>query len=113
MFLIVASTSATAATFVVKPSVLCRRASETKINSTSFFFFQAEDGIRDADVTGVQTCALPIWFIPDLKRRLIDENLPIPFRLSFISPADDSKFIGVLKRLNQKFNHGRFSGTSC
>src|SRR5690554_3967085 len=24
-------------------------------------FFQAEDGIRDADVTGVQTCALPIW----------------------------------------------------
>src|SRR5215813_10850887 len=25
-----------------------------------FFVFQAEDGIRDADVTGVQTCALPI-----------------------------------------------------
>src|SRR4029077_5618445 len=27
-----------------------------------FFFFQAEDGIRDSSVTGVQTCALPIWF---------------------------------------------------
>src|SRR5437879_6673308 len=27
---------------------------------TSFFFFQAEDGIRDTSVTGVQTCALPI-----------------------------------------------------
>src|SRR6266699_944071 len=27
-----------------------------------FVFFQAEDGIRDADVTGVQTCALPISF---------------------------------------------------
>src|SRR5215204_1538699 len=26
-----------------------------------FFFFQAEDGIRDHCVTGVQTCALPIW----------------------------------------------------
>src|SRR6266850_4625693 len=26
----------------------------------SFFFFQAEDGIRDYKVTGVQTCALPI-----------------------------------------------------
>src|SRR5882762_10841317 len=26
-----------------------------------FFFFQAEDGIRDSSVTGVQTCALPIW----------------------------------------------------
>src|SRR5256885_5541946 len=33
-----------------------------------FFFFQAEDGIRDYKVTGVQTCALPIW--PDV--RLID-----------------------------------------
>src|SRR3989441_13315577 len=28
--------------------------------SCSFFFFQAEDGIRDKLVTGVQTCALPI-----------------------------------------------------
>src|SRR3989442_14554114 len=28
---------------------------------TWIFFFQAEDGIRDADVTGVQTCALPIF----------------------------------------------------
>src|SRR5690606_40189591 len=27
-----------------------------------FFFFQAEDGIRDFHVTGVQTCALPISF---------------------------------------------------
>src|SRR5207249_8130939 len=27
-----------------------------------FFFFQAEDGIRDRNVTGVQTCALPISF---------------------------------------------------
>src|SRR5207248_6724103 len=26
-----------------------------------FFFFQAEDGIRDRTVTGVQTCALPIY----------------------------------------------------
>src|SRR5258707_5955420 len=26
-----------------------------------FCFFQAEDGIRDIGVTGVQTCALPIW----------------------------------------------------
>src|SRR6266542_6712261 len=29
----------------------------------AFFFFQAEDGIRDATVTGVQTCALPIYFL--------------------------------------------------
>src|SRR5256885_2856393 len=30
-----------------------------------FFFFQAEDGIRDYKVTGVQTCALPICFTVD------------------------------------------------
>ena len=31
-----------------------------------FFFFQAEDGIRDYDVTGVQTCALPISVLTPL-----------------------------------------------
>src|SRR2546429_3597970 len=31
-----------------------------------FFFFQAEDGIRDVAVTGVQTCALPIWEVPGI-----------------------------------------------
>src|SRR5256886_11066149 len=35
-----------------------RRCSTTA--RTKFFFFQAEDGIRDLTVTGVQTCALPI-----------------------------------------------------
>src|SRR5207302_7574877 len=32
----------------------------SEINLCLFFFFQAEDGIRDFHVTGVQTCALPI-----------------------------------------------------
>src|SRR5260221_5059914 len=32
-----------------------------KVIVVSFFFFQAEDGIRDHCVTGVQTCALPIY----------------------------------------------------
>src|SRR5438046_10220453 len=38
-----------------------------------FFFFQAEDGIRDWSVTGVQTCALPIyisqWWADHVSRR--------------------------------------------
>src|SRR5256886_10948233 len=38
--------------------VLVRGAVE---NIVCFFFFQAEDGIRDLTVTGVQTCALPIF----------------------------------------------------
>src|SRR3989449_11398163 len=32
-----------------------------------FFFFQAEDGIRDVAVTGVQTCALPICYYRHFK----------------------------------------------
>src|SRR2546430_6153744 len=32
-----------------------------------FFFFQAEDGIRDLTVTGVQTCALPILGAPPVQ----------------------------------------------
>src|SRR5437762_2705186 len=47
-----------------------------------FFFFQAEDGIRDTSVTGVQTCALPISGDYDqrrslllvLHRRIVDRN---------------------------------------
>src|SRR5260370_12468950 len=31
------------------------------VSASEIFFFQAEDGIRDSSVTGVQTCALPIW----------------------------------------------------
>src|SRR5439155_18456911 len=36
----------------------------TAVVSFFFFFFQAEDGIRDGHVTGVQTCALPILPAP-------------------------------------------------
>src|SRR6478736_7908487 len=37
-----------------------------------FFFFQAEDGIRDLTVTGVQTCALPI--LPGTPRRIVSNT---------------------------------------
>src|SRR2546426_8864446 len=40
-----------------------------------FFFFQAEDGIRDYKVTGVQTCALPISR-PSPGERLLEAQLP-------------------------------------
>src|SRR5690349_22749077 len=39
-----------------------------------FFFFQAEDGIRDLYVTGVQTCALPILLL-GLKGQLSELEL--------------------------------------
>src|SRR5215467_15619697 len=37
--------------------------------SVFFFFFQAEDGIRDYKVTGVQTCALPISVAAGTRKR--------------------------------------------
>src|SRR5437773_2991828 len=42
-----------------KPTVSTDAGSATGVSIT-YFFFPAEDGIRDRDVTGVQTCALPI-----------------------------------------------------
>src|SRR5437870_9568926 len=46
-----------------------------------FFFFQAEDGIRDGHVTGVQTCALPIF----------------TFTADIGGERDDLAAVGVLK----------------
>src|SRR6266513_4218840 len=43
-----------------------------------FFFFQAEDGIRDRNVTGVQTCALPIWLgDAEAAARVADGDRPV------------------------------------
>src|SRR6478735_12543311 len=48
------------------------------MNSNWFFFFQAEDGIRDYKVTGVQTCALPICRA-QVQERSFYELLPVAF----------------------------------
>src|SRR5256885_12262392 len=48
-----------------------------------FFFFQAEDGIRDYKVTGVQTCALPIsraGWLGRAPRRTCPQRSPCPGR---------------------------------
>src|SRR5260370_7376523 len=42
-----------------------------------FFFFQAEDGIRDSSVTGVQTCALPILRIVSTRLRIGAKHIEI------------------------------------
>src|SRR5690625_3446051 len=45
------------------------------VYSVFFFFFQAEDGIRDGHVTGVQTCALPILRILEGRHARMVERL--------------------------------------
>src|SRR5206468_8970810 len=56
------------------------------------FFFQAEDGIRDLIVTGVQTCALPIWSRPTDGRCRLAPISPRPSRpqpeVNAVLPAD-------------------------
>ena len=56
-----------------------------------FFFFQAEDGIRDDLVTGVQTCALPIS--------------PADFR---ISSMQDEMMMRQQQQVRQYYLHGPF-----
>src|SRR5438876_8071307 len=52
----------------------------------SFFFFQAEDGIRDGRVTGVQTCALPISFRePERLIRLYEHSSDDAFPFNMVA----------------------------
>src|SRR5688500_19767346 len=50
-----------------------------------YFFFQAEDGIRDYKVTGVQTCALPIY---DMVAYTPDQSGLYGIRLTLAAPGD-------------------------
>src|SRR5699024_11850019 len=49
-----------------------------RLSPYPLFFFQAEDGIRDRNVTGVQTCALPIWTSP----RRVSESVSVEYSYS-------------------------------
>src|SRR5256886_1454955 len=51
------------------------------------FFFQAEDGIRDLTVTGVQTCALPISTSPDSTRTPPHDTGPLATVVDRVCPA--------------------------
>src|SRR5690348_17742231 len=60
------------------------------------FFFQAEDGIRDGRVTGVQTCALPICHAGGLGREyhvpaVADQVQPEGERVGLVGPYRDRK----------------------
>src|SRR6266508_5233534 len=55
-----------------------------------FFFFQAEDGIRDGHVTGVQTCALPILVADgtdNFRTRYLLNDMCVQMKRTLVSAA--------------------------
>src|SRR6185503_12163836 len=79
-----------------------------------FFFFQAEDGIRDVAVTGVQTCALPIYwaFKPPVKPAVakvkdgkwtqneIDKFILARLEKEKLKPSPEAEKVTLLRRLS-------------
>src|SRR2546429_6383523 len=77
-----------------------------------FFFFQAEDGIRDVAVTGVQTCALPISACPNASAMLF-----VAAKVSHLGllpqgqPERDARVVNMVARMDAEgfgacSNHG-------
>src|SRR5690349_23719819 len=69
--------------------------------SVVFFFFQAEDGIRDLYVTGVQTCALPIsmrQMVTSARRKLrfCAQRLRITIELRSSAPMPEPSPAGAM-----------------
>src|SRR5437868_12816060 len=81
--------------------------------SCVFFFFQAEDGIRDRNVTGVQTCALPICgadiilipeipYSPDIIAQSIRERQREGSKFDIVVVAEGAKRVGGEERYLDK-----------
>src|SRR5260221_3241318 len=58
------------------------------MSAAIFFFFQAEDGIRDHCVTGVQTCALPIYLTRNDKSKQKPSGGPITLDITSVEYYD-------------------------
>src|SRR5256886_4362148 len=76
--------------------------SDLRIYMLIFFFFQAEDGIRDLTVTGVQTCALPIhsWGTPETRYSGVAGN-----SRQVLGPAPETS-LPVVANLSQESRQG-------
>src|SRR2546430_5470161 len=77
----------------------------------SFFFFQAEDGIRDLTVTGVQTCALPISHLLAAERaRAAEAERLAAERTRLVAEADRAEALREADRLKIGRASGRGRG---
>src|SRR5258707_9443874 len=68
---------------------------------SSFFFFQAEDGIRDIGVTGVQTCALPIYAPDPVFHQLRVRIKRLRYELEMIAPLGAKRHRKTVRRLEE------------
>src|SRR5690625_5869109 len=68
-----------------------------------FVFFQAEDGIRDGHVTGVQTCALPIFDVNMDEGLLESEKVMVTF-LNLMASEPDISRVPVIDRKSTRLN---------
>src|SRR5437763_14025808 len=83
--------------------MILRRALSTLSPKGVRFFFQAEDGIRDTSVTGVQTCALPISTPPRPTRRPCSGSRPSRPRAASI--RSEERRVGKEGRSRWSTNH--------
>src|SRR5256884_2251081 len=91
--------------------------------AVGFFFFQAEDGIRDVAVTGVQTCALPISFFSTERTAagcasglsgVKSESLTVAHRTyAAMSNTVSSGISGILSELADTRSEERRVGKEC
>src|SRR5690606_41128422 len=80
------------------------------------FFFQAEDGIRDFHVTGVQTCALPIYLPGESEVRRVHEPqyLAAQPRIGLDGPSVfGGAVVGILREFEQLNRALRQRGELC
>src|SRR4029079_17409181 len=77
-----------------------------------FFFFQAEDGIRDKLVTGVQTCALPIWGRASFTRFTVADGLVDNNVMALLEDDDGSLWLSTKRGLS-RFPPARHAVTNC
>src|SRR5260221_9902635 len=77
-----------------------------RISGNVDFFFQAEDGIRDHCVTGVQTCALPIWIMGTMIWMLWGRTLVSGRELCLSQHFGNSCLLLILKALWRGLTQG-------
>src|SRR2546430_12738905 len=74
-----------------------------------FFFFQAEDGIRDLTVTGVQTCALPILGIKrSLDHRIASNKQEIAVKFAQRPATENALMLRCQVRFANSILHTKF-----